>query len=283
MRGVIIYGLAKYKNLVSFIFLLTSAQVLAQLPFKESTFNDYAYPKSIKDEQHTRAIRNRASSQFPHARTMMVASYITTDWPRKVVDYYSHLSGQRFFKYGQFFTYIFSEIDNKPATRIDIYPMALAKTSRTFWPTRIDLYLIRYPISVDLEKGITQTKEELKNKVGRLYYDGILRTDIALLDMEELGSGATVYVIETDKSFAVVSSFFRRRYGGFHVTAVRDGDVRAFQGEFDATYAVGLNPKEKQLIVNIEENPLVIDRVGNSQIYRDKVFIKYIFWNKETG
>jgi len=213
---------------------------------------------------------------------MMVASYITTDWPRKVVDYYSQLSGQRFFKYGQFFTYIFSEIDDKPATRIDIYPVPLAKTSRTFWPTRVDLYIVRYPISVDLENGITQNKEELKNKVGRLFFDGTLRIDIALLDMEELGSTAQVYVIETDESFAAVSSFFRRRYGGFHVTAVRDGDVRAFQGEFDATYAVGLDPEEKQLLVNIEENPLVIDRVGNSQIYKGKVFIKYIFWDKET-
>ena len=253
----------------------------AQTPFKENTFEEYAYPNSIQDEHYTRIIEERSRQQFPNARTLRVASFLTKDRPREVVSYYSQLSGQRFFKYGNFFTYVFSEIDGKAATRIDVYPVEIAKTYSHFWPTRVDLYIIRYPIRVRFPQGLDQSIEELNKRVGRLYFDGELRKDIARLDMEEIGPDANVYVIETDESFYKVTQFFRNRYGRFEVIQMRDQDMWVRQAEFDASWAVKLLPDEIQLIVRIEENPLVIDRHGNSQLYKGKVFIKYIFWKQE--
>lgn len=269
------------KSILFLCALLFIVKSPAQTPFKENTFDEYAYPSSILDETYSQIIKERSREQFPNARTLKVASFLTTDSPRNVVSYYSKLSGQRFFKYGNFFTYVFSEIDEKAATRIDVYPVEIAKTYNHFWPTRIDLYIIRYPIRVKFPQGLDQTKEELKNRVGRLYFEGKLRKDIARLDMEEIGPDAKVYVIETDESFYKVTQFFRRRYGRFEVIQMRDQDMWVRQAEFDASWAVQLKADEIQLVIRIEENPLVIDRHGNSQLYKGKVFIKYIFWKQE--
>ncbi|MDZ7723364.1 MAG: hypothetical protein U5R06_11315 [candidate division KSB1 bacterium] len=263
------------------VLILACNSVHGQTPFKENTFDEYAYPGCVKDEQYTRIIEKRSRQQFPNARTLLVASFLTTDRPRQVVSYYSKLSGQRFFKYGNFFTYVFSEIDGKAATRIDVYPVEIAKTYSYFWPTRIDLYIIRYPIRVKFPQGLDQSKEELKQRVGRLYFDGRLRKDIARLDMEEIGPDAEVYVIETDESFYKVTQFFRHRYGRIEVIQMRDQNMWVRQAEFDASWAIRLEADEIQLVIRIEENPLVIDRHGNTQLYKGKVFIKYIFWKQE--
>ena len=266
---------------LALVFAASSGFGQRQIFFKESTFDEFAYPNGTYDEAHKELIESKAHAQFPNARIFMISSYVTLDEPRTVVSHYSNLCGQRFTKEGDLFTYIFSEIDGTPATRIEIYPMKVSRIHRAFWPTRIDLYIIRYPLTVKPLDDLDHSAEELKERVGRFYYEGELREDVSKLDMEELGPDAEVYVIDTKDSFDQVHRHFRRRYGAFRVRLASDGNLLTRDFEIDVSHALGPEDRDKDLYVYVEENPIVIDRIGNSQVYRGHVFIKYVFWEKD--
>ncbi|MBN1561325.1 hypothetical protein JW998_13815 [candidate division KSB1 bacterium] len=251
-----------------------------QIFFLESTFAEFAYPNGELDEQFTRMLEQQSFGQFPKAGLRMVASYITIDKPRRVVSYYSGLCGKRFQKRGERFTYIFSEMGDVPASRIEIYPVVMGRIHHEFWPTRIDIYLIRFPISIDATLPIGRSAENLAQRIGSFYYPGVLREDIALIDMEQFGAKSEVYVIETTDEFDVVYQFFRRQYGGIAVRPAHDGDMLTRNFEIDISRALGEGDQDKLLYLYVEENPLVTDRTGNSQIYRGKVFMRYVFWQK---
>lgn len=263
--------------------LVWSAQQRA-IFFKESTFDQFAYPGAELDEAYTAAILQQSVIQFNKAQDRRVESYVTLDKPRKVVSYYANLCGKRFEKHGERFTYVFSEINGQPATRIEIYPVEIGRIHSEFWPTRIDLYIIRYPLTVDVELEKGRSLETLKERIGRYVYEnGKLMEDIALLYMEELGTKSEVYIISTDDDFEDVYRFFRRRYGPFSVRPASDGDILTRDFEIDISGALKAEDKDKELHLFVEENPLIADRSGNTQLYRGKVFIRYVFWQKEDA
>ncbi len=273
------------KNIFFIIFALgttlscLSAQQM-QIFFKESTFDQFAYPDAELDKEYTEAIKQQSKIQFSKAGFRRVESYITLDKPRKVVSYYSNLCGKRFQKRGERFTYIFSEINNMPATRIEIYPAEMGRIHREFWPTRIDLYMIRYPLTVDVDLDKDRSIEGLTRRIGRFVYENAtLKEDIALLYMEELGPKSEVFVLETSDDFEEVYKFFRRRYGPLRVRPARDGDLLTRDFEIDVSGALGAEDQYKELHVFVEENPLIADRTGNTQLYAGKVFIRYVFWD----
>jgi len=272
--------------LIFLLFVLLNESSLAQdrqIFFKESTFDDFAYPNAEFDAQFTNMLKAQSFAQFSKARLRLVKSYLTMDKPRKVVSYYSNLCGKRFQKRGDRFTYVFSEINNEPASRIEIYPVEMGKIHYEFWPTRIDLYMIRFPILVEANLDGERSAESLERRIGQYYYDGALREDVALLDMEEFGPESEVFVIETSDDFEDVYEFFRRRYGPFRVRPARDGDLLTRDFEIDISGALGEKDKDKVLYLYVEENPLVTDRMGNSQVYRNKVFVRYVFWPRADG
>ena len=254
-----------------------------QIYFKETTFDQFGYPNGFVDDEYTAVIRDRANKQFPNAKTHMVKSYISNDTPRTIIEYYTQLSGQRFRKESDHFIFVFSQINDQPATRIEIYPLQIGRIHREFWPTRIDLYVIRYPIVGEIPETLNHSKEDLKSRLGRFYYDGVTREDIARLDMVGLGPEAEVFVIATQDEFERVYRFFRRRYRSFPVRPARDGDLLTRDFEIDITAYMGPLAQQKDVHVFVEENPVVVDRNGNSQLYRNWVFIRYVFWEKDTN
>ena len=261
--------------------LIISPFGFAQINFRESTFDQFGYPRGILDEDYTQVLQARSLYSFPKARVNRVLSYITNDDPHDVVNYYSQLCGQRFIKEGDRFIYIFSKVNELPASRIEIYSAPNIRIQRQFWPTRIDLYLVSYPISVSFPQGQNRTLEDLRKLAKRLTYEGALREDVARLEQEELGPDAIVYVVQTNDSFEKVYRFFRRRYGKLFVRQGRDGDIMVRDFEFDATRAVGLSRDHMELFIRVEENPMATDAQGNSQIYLGYTFIKYRFWRNK--
>lgn len=260
-----------------FIFLIIQI-CQAQIYFRDNTFDQFAYPDALYDEAYTEFLIARSLKQFPRAQNRRIRSYLTTDSPSQVVSYYSKLCGQRFFKYGDHFTYVFTEINDTPATRIEIYPVKIAKLHQSCWPTRIELHIVRYPIEVQLNSDLNQTIDDLKSKIDHLFYQGELQEDVAILDMEELGSDALVYVISTKDDFDKVYSFFRRRLGRFYVRNAHDGDMLTRDFEVDATRYVRNDAENMDISIVVEENPIVVDRNGTPHTYEGNVFIKYIFW-----
>ncbi|RPI01062.1 MAG: hypothetical protein EHM72_07465 [Calditrichaeota bacterium] len=254
---------------------------IPKLFLKETTFNQFAYPEGQIDEAYTQLITAQAKALFANAKTMLVESYITADKPRKVVYYYSNLCGQRFIQEGDRFTYVFSQINGKPATRIEIYPMKIARIHREFWPTRINLYLVHNPLSVAIPENLNRSVVELKKRTGSYLYPGNMREDIARLDMEEMGKEAEIYIIDTEDDFESVHLFFRRLYGAFRVRMAMDGDLFTRDFEIDVSHSLTPEDWDKDLFVMVEENPIIAERNGNTQIYRGHVFIKYIFWKKD--
>jgi hypothetical protein len=251
-----------------------------QIFFQESTFKEFAYPNGELDQQFTQMLKRQSFIQFPKAGFRMVASYVTIDKPRRVVSHYSGLCGKRFQKRGDRFTYVFSEMNDVPATRIEIYPIVMGRIHHEFWPTRIDICLIRFPIMIEttLEEG--RSAASLEARIGSFYYPGVLREDVALIDMEEFGSESEVYIIETEDDFETVYQFFHRQHGSIAVRPARDGNLLTRNFEIDITGALGEEDKDKVLYLYVEENPLVTDRAGNSQVYRGSVFVRYIFWQR---
>ncbi len=267
----------------SVIFIIFfETPVNGQIFFRETTFNEFNYPNGTLDNDFVDYLSKREKLKFPKARTMHIASYLTEDDPRTVVGFYSRLCGQRFYKIGDRLIYAFSEINKLSASRIEIYPVKIPRLASNFWPTRIDLFLISYPVAVGESENFKRTLDDLRKKAGSLTYDGELREDIAQLEIEELGPDAEVFVIATDNSFEKVHAFFRRRYGRVRVIPAIDGNVSMRDFDLDATRAAGLNRKETELYIRVEENPIIIDRSGNSQVYHGYTFIKYIFWHN-TG
>ncbi len=256
-----------------------STFAIEKLFFKESTFTKFIYPDGVYSEQYTELIRTRMQKAFPRATLLKVASYITRDNSRTVVNYYAQLSGQRFFKQGDRFFYVFSEINGQPASRIEIQPIPVAKMQPSMWPTRIDLVIVSYPIKVANTKELNRSIDDLRKKVGKLCYtNGVLREDVAQIEMEDLGPTAEVWVVATRDPFNKVYTFFRRRYGRIGYLPARDGEIYTRDFEIDATRAVGLNRKEQELHIRVEENPMVTDNAGNSQVYMGYTFIQYTFW-----
>jgi len=253
--------------------------VNGQIFFRETTFNEFHYPNGLLDNDFVEFLSQGEKLKFPKARTMRIASYLTEDDPRTVVAFYSRLCGQRFYKTGDRLIYAFSEINHMSASRIEIYPVKNPRLAENFWPTRIDLFLISYPVAVTVSENFNRTLDDLRAKAGSLTYEGELREDIALLEIEELGPDAEVYVVATENSFEKVHAFFRRRYGRVRVIPAIDGNVSMRDFDLDATRAAGLNRKETELYIRVDENPIIIDRSGNSQVYHGYTFIKYIFWN----
>ena len=253
-----------------------------QIFFKESTFTQFAYPNGQLDKEYTNWLKQRAREQFPNARASIIESYITMDKPRDVLTHYSALSGQRFLKKEDRFIYVYSQLGERPATRIEIYPVPIARINQAFWPTRVDLHIIRLPLNPNIPVTLEQDPDNLKGRTGRYFYpNGELREDVAIIEMEELGPSAQVYVLATSDDFEKVYRFFRRRYGGIPLRMPSDGDMLTRDFEIDLTRALGEEDAEKVLYVRVEENPVVVDRSGNSQLYRDWVFITYTFWEVE--
>jgi hypothetical protein len=281
MKKILLYAIF---TALCFVCSTNSALALRrQIYFKETTFDLFGYPNGIEDEEYTSVITKRADEQFPNARTHMVKSYISDDKPRRIIEYYTKLSGQRFLKEGDHFIFVFSQINNQPATRIEIYPVRISRIHQEFWPTRIDLYVIRYPIVGDIPDELDRTMDDLKKRIGRFLYEGELREDIAILDMEENGPEAEVYVLSTEDDFERVYRFFRRRFRSFPVRPARDGDMLTRDFEIDITRYIGQGGDNKDVFVIVEENPVVVDRTGNSQLYRGRVFIRYVFWEKDDN
>ena len=246
--------------------------------FREATFEKFMYPNGTLDQQLTEALLSRTEKVLKNARVGHLASYVTKDEAHAVVAYYNRLSGQRFFKKGDRFIYTFSEIDGLPASRIEIYPIPIARLQQEFWPTRIDLVLIQNTVSMRVPPSLKRTVENLKSKVGNLFYEGTLREDIAMLEMEEAGKGAEIFVVSTNESFESVYTFFRRKLGRIYVINARDGNLNVRDFDVDATSALGLDREKQELYVRVEENPVVADREGNSQHYMGCTFIQYTFW-----
>jgi hypothetical protein len=261
-----------------FLFNFSYQVSYGQLFFKEYNFDKFKYPAGVLDQDYTQVITARIKKQFPETRSLKIASYITADDTRTAVAHYSRLCGQRFYKIGDRFIYVFSEINHEPATKIEIYPVRVSRLPKEYWPTRIDLCIVKYPLSTNSVEKPNRTFDDLKKIAGRLAYEGKLEEEIALLEIEELGPDAEVYVVSTQNSFEKVYNFFRRRYGRFRVIPARDGDMWARDFEFDATRALRYDRKQNELHIRVDENPLITDREGNSQVYRGFVFIYYIFW-----
>ena len=252
--------------------------VFAQIQFKSSTFDQFAYPNGILDEEYVEILEKRTNYSFPQTTNIKVASYITKDNPRTVVDYYAMTSGQRFVKDGDKFIYVFSTLNQAPANRIEIQPVPHLRIPKHLWPTRINLYVISYDIEMYLPAGKNRNLDDLRKLAGVLTYEGNMREDVAIVEKEELGADATCFIIETKDSYEQVYQFFRRRYGRLNVRPARDGDVWVRNFEFDGTGRAGLDRNEKVLYVRVDENPIVTDVKGNSQTYLGSVFIKYVFW-----
>jgi hypothetical protein len=271
-----------YKTTLCFFVMvsLSSSSLPAQEPgthtfFKESTFRSFYYSDGIFDEDYTNALENMTRKTFPKANVIKCASFVTTNDPRDVVSYFTNLSGQRFFKIDNKFIYIFSEIGGKPASRIEIYPLEIPRLAEAFTPTRINLIIVSYPINTSYRRK-SRTVEDLKELAGRFFYNGDLREDIAHIEMDELGADADVYVVSTDDSFLQVWRFFRRRFGRISYLPAWDGEVFTRDFEIDVTRALRLDGK--MLYIRVDENPMITDNQGNSQVYLGKTFIKYTVW-----
>jgi hypothetical protein len=254
------------------------SQEMPSVAFKESTFDLFRYANGRLDTVHEKIMVARTEATFKDARIKQVASYLTKDDPRMVVAHYTRLSGQRFYKMGDRFIYTFSEIKKKPASRIEIYPVPIARIQKEYWPTRIDLVLLNKPVKMRVPQSFDWTIEDLKIRAGDLCFPGTLREDIALLEMEETGPKAEIYVIATAEPFESVYTFFRRRVGRIYVINARDGDLNVRDFEIDATSALELEKENQELHIRVEENPVVSDQEGNSQNYLGYTFIKYTFW-----
>ncbi len=253
-------------------------QELPILAFKESTFNEFKYPNGILDQEYTQALQSRSEKLFKNARASRIACYVTQDEAHSVVAFYNRLSGQRFFKKGDRFIYTFSQMYGLPASRIEIYPIPIARLQKEFWPTRIDLVLIHSTVTTRVPSSLKRTLEDLKSKVGNLYFQGTLREDVAMLEMEEAGKGAEIFVVATNEPFESVYNFFRRKVGRIYLVNARDGDLKVRDFEVDATAALGLDREKQELYIRVEENPVVADMEGNSQHYLGYTFIQYTFW-----
>jgi len=268
------------KTVFCFLIVVSLSSLAAQeagkrMFFKESTFRSFYYDDGIFDEDYTNALENVTKKTFPKANTVKCASFITSNDPRDVVSYFTNLSGQRFFKIDNKFVYIFSEIGGKPASRIEIYPLEIPRIAEEFAPTRINLIIVSYPISTSIRRK-SRTVEDLRELADRFFYEGELREDIAHIEMDELGADAEVYVVSTDDSFLQVWRYFRRRYGRISYLPARDGDVFTRDFEIDVTRALLLDGK--MLHIRVDENPMITDNQGNSQVYLGKTFIRYTVW-----
>lgn len=278
-------GLTFKKWVTILVVVLVSPLAVAQTTLDGSTFEQFAYENGTVDMEYTELLRSRTNYSFPNSSQTKVASYVTKDNPRTVVDYYAQLSGQRFLKNGDKFIYVFSRINEVPANRIEIQPIPHLRIPKSLWPTRINLYIIKYDIKDFLPRGEQRSLEELRKLAGPLTFDGTLRDDVAMLETQELGPNAICFVVETKESWERVYQFFRRRYGRLLVRPARDGDIWVRNFEFDGTRTAQLERKDMELFIRVDENPIVTDQNGNSQVFLGSTFIKYIFWKKtqETG
>ncbi|MBN1541087.1 hypothetical protein JW992_03005 [candidate division KSB1 bacterium] len=250
-----------------------------QFFFRENTFEKFVYPDAVLDSSYSAAIEFASREQFPQAHNIRAESYVTVATPRTVVSHYMRISRQRFFKQGESFTYIFSESGKKPMSRIEIMPVEIPFVRSEFWPTRINLIMIGLPLSIDESRWLDRSTEDLKARVGRLCYPGELREDIARLEMEQIGTDGEVYIVATKDAFPKVVSFFQHRLGKIWVIPARDGAIMVRDFEIDATLSAGFDPKEKELHIRAEENPIVSDSEGNSQRVMGYTFIHYVIWD----
>jgi len=279
--------MTKFTHIRSILLFIFTVQIvlsahnsvaIERLFFKESTFAKFKYPNGVYDEQYTKILEAKVRKRFPRATLVKVASYLTTDDSREVVAYYAQLSGQRFFKENDRFFYVFSDINGQPASKIEIQPIPISALQKKLWPTKVDLIIVSYPIQVTNALNLNRTIDDLRKRVGRFCYEGELREDIAKIEMEDLGPDAEVFVISTRDPFTKVYRFFRRRYGRIRYLPARDGEIFTRDFEIDATRAVGLDRKKEVLYIRVEENPMITDNDGNSQVYIGYTFIQYTFW-----
>ena len=251
----------------------------AQLAFKEVNFDSFQYPGAIPDRAATLQHRAEMEALFPRASFLRVGVTFTWDNIRQVVTHFTQMSGQRFDETGdRSYRHVFSHINELPASSIEISPVPIARCQDIYWPTRIVVTMIRYPIASENGVRLQRSLEELEGRISRLCYPGELREDVALVEMEAFGPEAEVYIVATQDPFHRVYRFFRRRVGRLYVIPAIDGDISTQNFEFDATAAARLNPSEIELYIRVEENPMVTDSDNNSQIYFGYTFIYYTFW-----
>jgi hypothetical protein len=275
--------LDKFVQTTIFVILLVMLNLAySQIPFNQKTFDDFAYINGVYDDEYSLLLEGRSNYSFPNSEFTKVASYVTRDNSRDVVNYYAQKSGQRFERIGEKFIYIFSKINEAPANRIEIQPIPHLRIPKALWPTRINLYIITYDIKDFLPTGQGRSIEDLRKLAGRLTYDGTMRDDVANLEQVELGADGNCFIIETKDSWEMVYQFFRRRYGRLDVRPARDGDVWVRNFEFDGTNRAGLDREKLELFIRVDENPIIRDQHGNAQVFSGSTFIKYTFW-KNVG
>lgn len=272
----------KYLFMIIMLLVLVSCTLAEPSRFfSQETFDSYIYPESHPDSVHRQFLINSLKNRFPDARSIQVQSHITHDDPNKVVLYYTRLSGQRFYQKDNGFLYVFREINGEPTSHIAITKLPVPFFKQDYWPTRIDMVLVNFPISFNTDQELSRTWEEFENKVGRLAYKGEMREDLAAIEMSSLETPAEIFIIATKDPFYNVQSFFRRRLGRLWVIPARDGELYVRDFEVDATRALGLDRDQVECHIRAEENPIFTDQQGNSQTYLGYTFIKYIFWHNE--
>ncbi len=243
------------------------------------TFSGLLYPAAQYDSMATREWKEHLSQQHPHATDIQVFCMIAPDSLMRVVSYYAILTQRRYEMVDGHIIFPFKKSQGGYTEGIEIYSQPIPRINPKFWPTRIALIQIKFPLraSTTLKRSL----QTLREKAQQFYYEGRLREDIAAILLEELGERAEVFVIDTSDSFEQVYQFFQRRYGRIRIISVFNEDIRERDFEIDVTARSKNQLSNKELHIRVLENPLITDVDGNSLRYKGHVFIQYTFWQKE--
>ncbi len=249
----------------------------AQKLLTPETFQEFLYPGAKPEPAAIKALDQKILTTFPDARPVKLTSLLTPTAWQKVVAYYTIMTGLPFRQIGPRFYFIFSSRNGIPTDYIEVCPIQILRGSSDFWPARINLVLLSFPLA-GLTPASQPTTSELKPLTGRLWYPGQTRNDLAALKNHELGAGAQVLIILTEDSFDKVYSFFRRNYGRIYIVNAHREHFSERDFEFDASSALSTRRHGKELHIRVEENPLLVDREGNSERLLGKCLVQYTFW-----
>jgi len=270
-------------RLIIILFCLVLTQwitSLAQSVLSPENFSQFLYPGAKPDPVAIKFLDQKILTDFPHAKPLKLTSLVTDIAWQKVVAYYTILTGIPFRQVGSHFFFTFTYRNGIPVDYIEVCPIEILRSSTDFWPARINLVLLSFPL-----QGVAHPPQPASTTfrplIGRLWYPGTVRDDLATLKMDELGSDAQVVVMVTDDAFEKVYSFFRRNYGRIYIVNGRRGDIMERDFEFDASNALATRKKGKELHVRVDENPMLVDREGNSEYLQGKCLIQYILWPVE--
>ncbi len=259
-------------------FVLTQwMSSFAQIVLSPENFSQFLYPGAKPDPVAIKSLDQKILTTFPNAKPLKLTSLVTDVAWQKVVAYYTILTGIPFRQVGSHFLFTFTHRNGVPVDYIEVCPIEILRSSTDFWPARINLVLLSFPLqSVAISPQPASTT--FHPLIGRLWYPGTVRDDLATLKMDELGNDAQVVVMVTDDAFEKVYAFFRKNYGRIYIVNGRRGDVMERDFEFDASNALATRKQGKELHIRVDENPLLVDREGNSERLQGKCLIQYILW-----